>query len=59
MNQTASNSCDQKSVVNLQLNGVLELLVALVKHVIKALSLGNGTREAVQDKTVCLNICGQ
>ena len=59
VDQTASNSCDQKGIVNLQLNGVLELLVALVKHVIQALSLGNGTRETVQDKTVCLNICGQ
>lgn len=59
VDQTASNSCDQKGIVNLQLNGVLELLVAVVKHVIQALSLGNGTRETVQDKTACLNICSQ
>lgn len=56
VDQTASNSCNQKGIVNLQLNSVLELLAALVKHVIQALSLGNSTRETVQDETVCSNI---
>lgn len=59
VDQTTSNSCDQKGIVNLQLDSVLELLVALVKHVVQTLSLGNGTRETVQNEPVYLSVRGQ
>ena len=52
VDQTASNSCDQEGVVNLQFDSVLKLLVALRKHVIQTLSLGNGTGETVENETV-------
>lgn len=52
VDQAASNSGNQEGIIDLQLNGVLKLLLALGKHVIQTLSLGNGTRETIKDETI-------
>lgn len=50
MNQAAVDTGDEQGVVDLQLNGVLEPLIALPKHRVEALSLGHGARKAVEDE---------
>ena len=52
VHQTASDTSHEQRVVNLQLNGVSELLLAHSKHVIQALGLRDGPRETIQNETV-------
>lgn len=52
VDQTASDTGDEEGVVDLKLNGVLELLLTGRKHLIQALGLGDSPRETVQDETV-------
>lgn len=51
VHQTAGDTGHEQGVVNLQLNGVLELLLAGSKHVIQALGLSNSPGETIQDET--------
>lgn len=50
MNETAGDTGNEELVVDAKLNGVLERLLACLEHVVEALGLGNGTREAVEDE---------
>lgn len=48
--QPARDARHQQGVVDLQLHGVLQLLVAVLQHGVETLGLGNGTGEAVKDE---------
>lgn len=50
VDETAGDALDEKAVVNLQLNGVLESLFALLEHGVEAFGLRDGTGEAVKDE---------
>ena len=50
VDETASDAGDEQGIIDLQLNGVLQGLVALAQHGVEALGLGHGAREAVEDK---------
>lgn len=50
VDETTGDALDEERVVDLKFYGMLEGLVALLKHGVKALGLGNGTREAVEDE---------
>lgn len=50
VDQTAGDTGDQQGVVDLQLDGVLELLVALREHRVEALGLHDGAGEAIEDE---------
>lgn len=50
VDQSAGNTCDEEGVVNLELHGVLERLLAGGEHVIKLLGLGDCSREAIEDE---------
>lgn len=52
VDETAGDAGDEEAVVNLELDGVLELTLALLEHGVEALGLGDGTGEAVKDETV-------
>lgn len=51
VHQPARDTRHQQGVVDLQLHGVLKLLVALPQHLVEALGLGHGTGEAVEDES--------
>lgn len=51
VHQPARDARDEQRVVDLQLHGVLELLVALLQHGVEALGLRHGTGEAVEDES--------
>ena len=51
VNETSSNTSNKKRVINLKLNGMLQGLFALREHLVKTLSLGYGSGEAIQDET--------
>lgn len=55
VDQTAGDTSHQQRVVNLQLNGVLELLITGGKHVIETLGLRNRPGETIQNETVHLS----
>jgi hypothetical protein len=50
VDETAGDTGDEQVVVDAELNGVLERLLAGLEHGVEALSLGDGTREAVEDE---------
>lgn len=52
VDETASDTGDEEGVIDLELNGVLELLLAGGKHLVQTLSLGDSAGETVQDETV-------
>lgn len=52
VDQTTSNTVDQQLVVNLELNGIAKRRLALGKHRVQTLGLGNGSGKAVQNETV-------
>ena len=51
MDESAGNTGNEQSIVDLQFNGVVELLLAVVQHVVQTLGLGHGTRETVKNET--------
>lgn len=51
MDQAAGNAFNQKRVVDLELNNVLEGLVALLQHGVETLSLRNRSGETVENET--------
>lgn len=51
VHQAASDTRHEQSIVDLQLNGVLERKLARGQHLVQTLSLGNGTGETVQNET--------
>ena len=51
VDQTASDTGDEERVVNLQLNSMLERLLALLEHGVETLGLGDGSGETVKDET--------
>ena len=51
VNETTGDASDEKRVVDLELDSVLELLVARRKHLVEAFGLGNSARESVKDET--------
>lgn len=51
VDQATRDARDQQGVVDLQLHSVLQGLVALLEHCVETLSLGNGTRETVEDES--------
>ena len=55
VDQAAGDTSHQQGVVNLQLNGVLKLLVTGKKHVIEALGLRNRPGETIQNEAVHLS----
>lgn len=57
MDQSAGNTGDEESVIDLQFNGMLELLTARGKHVVEALGLGHGTGETVKDESIFISTC--
>jgi len=52
VHQTAGDTSHEQGIVNLQLNGVFELLLTIRKHVVQALGLRDGPRETIQNETV-------
>lgn len=52
VDQSTGNSGNEQVVVDEELDGVFERLLALLEHLIELLSLGNVTRETVEDETV-------
>lgn len=52
MDQAASNARDEESVVNLELNSVLQRLPGCGQHLIELLCLRDGARESVQNEAV-------
>lgn len=52
MDETTGDTSHQQGIINLQLNGVLELLLASEKHFIETLGLSDCSGEAVQDEAV-------
>jgi hypothetical protein len=50
VDETAGDTRDEQAVVDAELDGVLERLLAGLEHVVEALGLGNGAREAVEDE---------
>ena len=50
VNQTTSDSGNEQRVVDLELYGVLEFLVALLQHVIQTFGLWNGSGESVKNE---------
>lgn len=65
MNQSACNAGDEKSIVNLELNGVFQRLSLLLQHAIETFSLRNCPWEAIQNESVVvrtvhivMNNCG-
>jgi len=52
VNKTSSDSGDEESIVNLELNSMLKLLLACGKHVVQALGLSDSTRESIKDETI-------
>lgn len=51
VDQTASDASHQERVVDLQLNGALELLLTGEKHVVQTLGLGNSAGETIQNES--------
>jgi hypothetical protein len=51
VDQAASDASNEERVVDLELDGVLQRLVALLEHNVKTLGLGDGTGEAIQNET--------
>ena len=50
MHQTTSDARNQEGVGDLELDGVVDRLLALDQHGVELLSLGHGTGEAVEDE---------
>jgi hypothetical protein len=50
VDQSASNTGNEQRVVDLELDGVLELLVALCEHGIETLSLGDSSGETIENE---------
>ena len=46
----------EQIIVNLQLDDVIQLLLALFKHLVQLLCLRHGSREAVEDKAAATQI---
>lgn len=51
VDETAGDTLDKESIIDLQLNNVLESLLALLEHGVEAFGLGNGSGEAIKDET--------
>lgn len=52
VDETAGDTSHQQGIINLQLNGVLELLLASEKHIVETLGLGDCPGETVQNEAV-------
>ena len=52
VNETAGDALDEKRVVDLELNSVLELLLALLEHFVETLGLGDSAREPIEDEAI-------
>ena len=50
VDEAAGDAGDEEGVVDLELDGVLELLGAGVEHGVEVLGLGDGAGEAVEDE---------
>lgn len=53
VDETAGDTSDEEGVVDLELDGVLELLLAGDEHLVQTLGLGDSSGETVQDETAC------
>lgn len=52
VHQAARDAGDEQGVVDLKLNGVLQLLLFLGEHLVESLGLGHGAGEAIEDEAV-------
>lgn len=52
VDETARDARDEKGVVDLELDRVLQGQVALAEHGVETLGLGDGAREAVEDEAI-------
>ena len=50
MDETTGDTRHQERVVDLELDGMLERLLAHSEHVIELFGLGNGSRESIEDE---------
>ena len=50
MYQSTCYPRDKEAIINLEFNGVLELLTLCLKHIVQSFSLSDSPREAIQDK---------
>lgn len=50
VDKSASDTRDQEGIVDLELDGVLQLLVPGYKHLVKRLGLGDCAGETVEDE---------
>lgn len=50
VNQPAGDARDEEVVVDFEFDGVVELLLLALEHVIELLSLGRGSRESIEDE---------
>lgn len=55
VDETTGDTGDEESVVDLEFDGVLELLLTGEKHFVEALGLSDGSGEAIEDETVVSN----
>jgi hypothetical protein len=53
VHQPARNARNQERVGNLELDGVVDRLLALLQHRVELFGLGDGTRETVEDEAGC------
>lgn len=58
VDQTAGDARYEELVVNLELDGVLEGLVALAEHLVETLGLGDGAGETVKDEAAVCHMSG-
>lgn len=56
MDEPASNAGNEEAIVDLKFDSVFQRLLLLSKHLIKALSLGYGTGEAVKYEAEVLSV---
>lgn len=54
VDETASDARNEEAVADLEFDGVVELLLLALEHVIKLLSLGRGTREPIEDEALAI-----
>lgn len=51
VDEAASNTCNEETVVDLELDGVFEGLLLFFQHLIEAFGLGNSSRKTVEDES--------
>lgn len=51
VNETSGDTGNEEGIVDLELDGVVELVSAVGQHLVESLSLGNSTGESIEDES--------